>query len=67
MITVTLLVVLTLPGMEEGKPAIYTEDMPLSECTSAVREMTWRAEHELKNGGRLQVGCVVKVPKSENP
>jgi hypothetical protein len=39
----------------------------IAECNAAVREMTYRAPAELRNGGRLQVGCVIKVPPSENP
>lgn len=66
--TVFLLVVLTLPDMEEGKPVIYKEPMAsVAECNATVREMTYRAKNELRGGGRLQVGCVIEVPRSENP
>ena len=68
MISVLLVVILTLPDMDEQKPVIYSEKMAsIAECNSTVREMTFRAPEELKWGGRLQVGCVVKVPRSENP
>jgi hypothetical protein len=68
MFTVLLVVILTLPSRDEEKPVIHAEPMAtIAECNAAVREMTYRAPAELKNGGRLQVGCVIKVPPSENP
>lgn len=66
MFAVILVVVLTLPGSDE-KPVVYTEKMTIAECNAAVREMTYRAPAELKDGGKIQIGCVVVVPKSENP
>lgn len=64
--TVILFIALLLPGQEE--PVTYQERMAsLAECTSTVWEMANRAPAELKSGGKLQVGCAVTVPKSENP
>lgn len=68
MFTVLLVVVLTLPSRDEERPIIYTEPMAsIHECNLTVMEMTNKAPQQLREGGRLQVGCVVRVPKSENP
>ena len=63
---VLLVIALTLPKMD--KPILYQEPMESIEaCNSAVREMTYRAPAELKEGGQFEASCVIKVPKSENP